>query len=356
MLALFRLLRLPATVVALADILAGCWLLRFAGLGGDLARLPALLLAGAALFLAATAWRDWFGYARDKILNPRQPLPAGEISLTTAYLLGAGLTVAGLMLAMTAGYAAFYLAAALALLLLAEAVAFRSAEIIAPLTRGAIRAGAVVFGMSVHAGLPWLAAEPTVWLPPLLVGIYAALTTTLARWARREIMEIPVVDRAVDTPTEMDELVPPLTGTEQSEWQRRRELWTLTRQNHADHFRRAPHNYLLSVRGAKFTLVALFLTPLAAALILPRPLPVLLGVLALWLWLSRPARDWWIKPDYATLPRLVKRALSGACIFNAFVVAGFCGNFWGGEWRVCAVIALLAAPALGLNRQKAIAN
>src|SRR5258706_4210279 len=95
-----KLLRLPNVFTAVADPLAGWFLV-----GGGSPAWQLALLAGtsACLYTSGTVFNDCFDYRLDCREHPERPLPSGAISLGAAITLGVALMIVGLGLAMLAG-------------------------------------------------------------------------------------------------------------------------------------------------------------------------------------------------------------------------------------------------------------
>lgn len=74
------------------------WLFKLLQTGG--LRLVWIPVASCCLYAAGMLWNDLNDIERDRVLNPRRPLPSGRISLSTAYVVGVLLAVG----ALAAGY------------------------------------------------------------------------------------------------------------------------------------------------------------------------------------------------------------------------------------------------------------
>src|ERR1051326_562728 len=95
-LAYARLVRLPNAFTAMADPLAG-W---FAGGGGAPGwHLPLLVTASACFYTSGVVFNDCVDYELDCVERPERPLPSGAVSRKIAWVLGAVLMLAGLLLA-----------------------------------------------------------------------------------------------------------------------------------------------------------------------------------------------------------------------------------------------------------------
>lgn len=101
---LAQLVRLPNVFTAMADILLG-WLAATAT-GTPAERWPGfllLLLASACLYCSGMVWNDFFDLEQDRRERPFRPLPSGRVTSRQAASIGAGLMLAGTLLAILAG-------------------------------------------------------------------------------------------------------------------------------------------------------------------------------------------------------------------------------------------------------------
>jgi len=157
-LAYAQLMRLPNLFTAVADPLAGWFIVGATG--------SSLLLVGASacLYTAGIVLNDCFDYRQDCQERPERPLPRGVIGLRTAWTLGAALLVAGVALG---GFAAIPLAV---LILFYDAVARRIAWL-GPVTLGGCRALNIALGLG---GFVPVTA-------PVVLGIYVAGLSVIAR-------------------------------------------------------------------------------------------------------------------------------------------------------------------------------
>lgn len=121
LLAVAQLLRLPNVFTAFADIALGACVgvavTPNAGTADQLLTVGLLALASGCLYLAGMVWNDVFDLAEDRRDRPFRPLPSGRVTVRTAVILGCGLNVAGVGLAVAAGAWLIGLAIAAAVLL-----------------------------------------------------------------------------------------------------------------------------------------------------------------------------------------------------------------------------------------------
>lgn len=96
------LVRIPNVFTVLADVAAGFLLVAHAPDPPE--RLLFVLLAAVALYWGGMILNDVFDVEKDRRERPRRPLPAGEISVSTARLAGYGCLVVGIMFALVSGY------------------------------------------------------------------------------------------------------------------------------------------------------------------------------------------------------------------------------------------------------------
>ncbi len=181
-----QLVRLPNLPTALADILLG-----FLATGSptDWRRWPTYLLlmaASACLYCGGMVWNDYFDRDLDKRERPERPIPSGKITPRQAALCGAGLVIAGIVLAFLAGLVAGGWVAPTVLALLLTAAIFLydgwlKRTVVGPVAMGACRFLNVMLGVA-----PAAALLPTrgVYLA-FLVGLYIVGVTWLARTEAR---------------------------------------------------------------------------------------------------------------------------------------------------------------------------
>lgn len=96
-----ELVRVPNVFTAMADILAGYWLLSHEFVFTPV--LGWLLLASASLYSAGIVFNDLNDVEADRRERPGRPLPSGRVTLRTARILGIGLALAGVAAAVLAG-------------------------------------------------------------------------------------------------------------------------------------------------------------------------------------------------------------------------------------------------------------
>ena len=176
MMPLLRLLRLPTVFTAMADVLMGfvmtCDALAFEG------KFAVLLLASASLYLSGMVLNDIFDFERDSQARSTRPLPAGEISSRTAWLVAIGLLLLGNGCAATLGARSLALSLLLTLCIYLYDGPLKLTAA-APLLMGSCRflnvllAGSSAFTTSLFEG-PLLAAAAGM-------GVYTVGLTLFAR-------------------------------------------------------------------------------------------------------------------------------------------------------------------------------
>jgi len=145
-----------------------------------------LSLASLCLYAAGMVLNDCFDLDEDRRDRPERPLPAGQIALSQAWLVGWGLLAGGVLLAFAVGWRAGLVALPLAgLILLYDGFAKRYWPGI--LVMGACRYGNWLLGLSV------LPLGVGAWLLPLPVLVYIASLTLLSRVETRADNRWPVI-------------------------------------------------------------------------------------------------------------------------------------------------------------------
>lgn len=173
-----QLIRLPNLPTALADICLGA--LAANALPQHALAFAALLLASACLYSAGMVWNDYFDQAQDRRERPFRPLPSGRVSSRQALQLGAGMLIAGVLLALLAGRTSLLVALCLAAAILAYD-GWLKRTWAGPLAMGACRFINVLLGVSSCGSLLW----PRGAHLALIVGLYIVGVTWFARTEAR---------------------------------------------------------------------------------------------------------------------------------------------------------------------------
>lgn len=100
--AFFELVRLPNVFTAMADALAGYWLVK-----GELlwsGQLACLVLASAFFYASGIVLNDLRDIETDRRERPQRPLPSGRITKRQAVLVAVSLSIAAVVLAVAAGF------------------------------------------------------------------------------------------------------------------------------------------------------------------------------------------------------------------------------------------------------------
>lgn len=186
-----QLVRLPNLPTAWADIFLAALVT-----GALPARLPALLvllLASTCLYWSGMVFNDWFDVEQDKKERPFRPIPSGQVSVRTAFVLGAGLMVGGIFFAFLAGWVLFqqdqapgWMRPGILSLLLASAILAYDGWLkrtgVGPVAMGLCRFLNVLLGVSISGGSAW----PLGTHLALVVGLYIVGLTWLARTEARQ--------------------------------------------------------------------------------------------------------------------------------------------------------------------------
>jgi len=152
---LLRIIRFPAPLSALTDILAGAGL---AGVALAPAQLGPLLGASFCLYSGGMALNDFADRGRDARLRPDRPIPAGELSAGLVAGVGFGLLATGVGLAAAVGRVPLLVACGVALAILAYDFLLK-AHRVGLLGMGLCRAGNLLLGGSL--ALPQ--GQPALW-------------------------------------------------------------------------------------------------------------------------------------------------------------------------------------------------
>jgi 4-hydroxybenzoate polyprenyltransferase len=169
-----QMMRLPNLPSALADICLGA--LAANALPQHGFSFAVLLLASACLYSAGMVWNDYFDCEQDRRERPFRPLPSGRVSSRQVMQLGAGLLLAGVLLAALAGKTSLLLAVALVGAILTYD-GWLKRTWAGPLAMGACRFLNVLLGISACGSL---LGGRGVYLA-FIVGLYIVGVTWFAR-------------------------------------------------------------------------------------------------------------------------------------------------------------------------------
>ncbi|MEI6083088.1 MAG: UbiA family prenyltransferase [Verrucomicrobiota bacterium] len=191
-----QLLRLPNLFTAIADPLAG-WLL--VGGGEPAWHVLLLVAASAGLYTGGIVLNDCFDYRLDCRERPERPLPRGDISLRTAWILGTILMLTGLACAAIVSMVALGIATFIAGMTFFYNAWAKRFALLGPLALGTCRFANFLLGMR--------CCPPRLWYAPAILGVYVAVLTFIARsevinpavrvTVKRLLLGIIVVDAAL---------------------------------------------------------------------------------------------------------------------------------------------------------------
>jgi hypothetical protein len=345
------LLRFPGVFTALADVLAGYLLVRFSGAGeGEPRHLPFLLGASACLYLGGMAWNDVFDFEQDKENRPDRPLPSGMISLTGGFLIAAFLSVAGVMLAMTAGFQPFAVAMAILCAVLLYNSGGKQIEIVGPLAMGSCRGLNLILGMTAHRNAFLMLTNPSLCVPVVMLLAYTAVVTVLSQMEtpQKEFEEMDELERLdepqSDLPTELEEEPLLIRPAIHGDGKLVAELSTVQR--------------AVSVLGG----AGLLLFPVAGALLLPLNAVSGFFFAVLALLLAVKIIRAWATPLAENIGRLVGVSLLGIVLLDAGMVAALAAGdrlwplppFDSVQLAAVGLVAALIIPAYLLKKKIAI--
>lgn len=369
---MLRLLRLPGVFTAFADILAGFFIVRLAGLDSDpIGTLPYMLLVSACLYAGGMAWNDLFDAEEDARYRPTRPIPAGQINMSAAFFIACILAICALMLAMVGGLAPFLTASLLLLMTLLYNAVLKKNCVLGPLSMGLCRGLNLFLGMCGHASILYMTDDPRVFLPPLFLTAYIAVITVISRMesdeeqARQDALPEPGPSQILST--ELDELPEhisppdsPEEGMRLSELRRKRDLELLLRQNKVT----APRP-LGSAADAPpppteadtdpyllwFACVALVAVALGGGYVMAGHWLGLALFGALLAWLALPVYRVLKIGSGPAAKQLVGAGIMGVCLLDAAFIASVAQTPLGNESLVaCAVVAAMIVPASILRR------
>jgi 4-hydroxybenzoate polyprenyltransferase len=176
--AFLTLIRPPNVFTAVADSLAGLVVLWALGVSVP-DRACAIVLSSACLYLAGIVLNDVFDRGLDAVERPTRPIPSGAVGVGEAALLGAGLMIAGLVIAAWVGRDSLSIAMALSGCILLYDGGLKRTRL-GPLVMGSCRGLDVAMGLA--TGLPLAGHWPTIAIAgPIVLALYVAGLTYIAR-------------------------------------------------------------------------------------------------------------------------------------------------------------------------------
>jgi 4-hydroxybenzoate polyprenyltransferase len=173
--AYLQLVRLPNIFTAMADVLAGYFIV--SGTHLVWAELFGLMVGSAALYAGGCVLNDLCDWEVDTRERPFRPLPSGRVPLWKAVLLLCFLFGTGLACIYGVGGWPFVVGAILAALIISYDAITKDRPVLGPLNMGACRSCNLILGMS--SGPPLLSS---VVLFPLLTLVYVCALTILSRF------------------------------------------------------------------------------------------------------------------------------------------------------------------------------
>lgn len=144
---LFKITRLPNVITAVADILAGTFIV---GVGPEhLNNLVFLCLASGCIYAGGVVQNDLVDVVQDTLERPDRPIPSGAISLQETYLLSASLLCLGMFFAAAAGQLSGLIAALLLTCVFVYNYWAKKHDITGSVVMGLCRALNLALGLSV---------------------------------------------------------------------------------------------------------------------------------------------------------------------------------------------------------------
>jgi len=361
---LLRFLRLPGAFTAAADVLAGFFIIRFSGLDYErIGYFPNILAASICFYLAGMAWNDLFDVDEDSALRPERPLPSGQISMTNGFFTAVILSIAGLMLSMTAGMATFIVGAVLLLLIFLYNALLKNIPLLGPIAMGGCRGGNLFFGMCAHTYILLLLGDPRVYLPPVITFCYIVVVTALSEMESNDTRTVSKNDfiNDVELSTEIDlsglgevDLNNPIEARHHNDMRRKYDLHVVLSQNKITTPAMMNNKYpvvepeplLLYISSA-----LLIAVPLVAGFMLSFNWLGWVITAGLFSYLGHPIYMMITKNSGINVKKVVGAGISGICILDAALVSAAVAFHPNSEViGVCAIIAGMIIPAVILRK------
>ncbi len=173
--AYLQLMRFPNIFTAVADVLAGCLIVK--GFGVEGSALSALLFSSAFIYGGGCILNDIQDRSIDGKERPERPIPSGRVSLREASALCIAFFALGLLLAHMVGTACLVTALLLVFLVCCYDVLTKQMNILGPLNMGACRGVNLLLGLSISFD-----GSGAVFLYPFISLIYVFAVTILSRF------------------------------------------------------------------------------------------------------------------------------------------------------------------------------
>ena len=181
-----RLLRLSLAPSLIADVAAGAAVVQ-----GSPIRSCAVLPASLALFTGGMALNAYLDRDEDGRTRPDRPLPSGEIAPGAALWFAIVALLGAPFLAAFAGSRATWVAAALAVVIVAYHSPLRRVGVVGPVLLGTIRGGHLCFGAAASGSTSITAA--TLGIPAACYFLYVCGASLVAREEDRTTPRVPWV-------------------------------------------------------------------------------------------------------------------------------------------------------------------
>lgn len=160
-------------------------------------------VASFCLYAAGMLWNDLNDIDRDRVLNPRRPLPSGRVSLPTAYVAGVLLSVGALVAGfLAAGTTGFHAAGAVLTLALLYDFAAKGVPYLGSLVMALVRASHALFALLLIGQDHFKMAlqishdpvrEPLLLAYPLILGLYILGLTLISELESRRARRVELL-------------------------------------------------------------------------------------------------------------------------------------------------------------------
>lgn len=171
-----ELIRFPNLFTAMADVVAGGWVVYASS--GEFSAWPlfGLMLSSACLYAMGIVMNDYADFELDRRERPERPLPSGRIKRSTALFLGVIFGAAGIGLAAFVHWASFAIACAIAVFILLYDFICKSRFLLGPITMGICR------GLNLLLGISLVPDQlPDVYWLSLIGFVYISTVTVMAK-------------------------------------------------------------------------------------------------------------------------------------------------------------------------------
>ena len=173
---ILRLIRFPVACLATSGVMAGFYIVLFAGLGVErVGFLPRVIVIGVCLAFASSAWNEMFSVVDNSLDASINSVIPSKISMSMGYVIASLLIVIALMLSMTVSLVTFFVVAAIIINSFLFNSIFKKIIVLDAVFYALQYSLIVVLGMSAHEYLVYLLIDPSIYIPLIFIFFYISV-------------------------------------------------------------------------------------------------------------------------------------------------------------------------------------